>query len=301
MLRGAVDQDRRRMGRFLLLGSVSPRLMTQVSESLAGRLSLVELTPLTLPELSRNEQRRRRWLFGGFPDGGMLAGRGYPVWQQDYLSLLVQRDLPNWGSPASAAIMDRLLHMLAAVHGQEWNAAQVGKSLALSYHTVNNYVDYLEGAFLIRRLPAFHANIRKRMVKRPKLYWRDTGLLHALLNVGDERALLNAPWVGASWEGFVIEQTLAALDLADRQCQAFHMRTSDQWEIDLVLDISGEIWALEIKLTATPRQADLTRLNRAADLIGADRRFLVCCEADLMDDGTRVVCDLDGLLGLLSQ
>ena len=209
-LRGAIDSNRKRNGRFLLLGWVSPALMTNVSESLAGRLSIVEMTPLLRSELRNDTQRERLWLFGGYPDGGVLNGRGFPLWQRDYLSLLVQRDLPNWGLPARPQLTSRLLRMLAAIHAQEWNASQIGKSLGLSYHTVNNYVDYLEGAFLVRRLPPYFANIRKRVIKRPKLYWRDTGLLHALLNVRDRDTLLNQPWVGASWEGFVIEQILAA-------------------------------------------------------------------------------------------
>ena len=173
-LRGAIDADRARNGRFLLLGSVSPALMREVSESLAGRLALLELTPLSLGELSASD-RAGRWLLGGHPDGGVLASaRRYPTWQTSYLALLAQRDLPSWGLPARPQATERLLHMLAAAHGQEWNASAIGKSLALSYHTVNDYLDYLEGAFLIRRLPACHADIRKRLVKRPKLHWRDS-------------------------------------------------------------------------------------------------------------------------------
>ena len=173
-LRGAIDADRGRNGRFLILGSVSPALMRDVSESLAGRLALLELTPLSIGELSVPE-RSRRWLLGGYPDGGGLApARRFPTWQMSYLTLLAQRDLPSWGLPARPQATERLLDMLAAVHGQEWNASAIGKSLALSYHTVNGYLDYLEGAFLIRRLPACHANIRKRLVKRPKLHWRDS-------------------------------------------------------------------------------------------------------------------------------
>ena len=147
----------------------------------------------------------------------MLGERRFPQWQLDYLTLLTQRDLPNWGLPAVHRTTDRLLRLLAAAHGQEWNASQIGKSLALSYHTVNSYLDYLEGAFLIRRLNAFHGNLRKRLVKRPKVYWRDSGLLHALLNVGDAETLLRQPWVGVSWEGFVIDQALTALQHAGRR------------------------------------------------------------------------------------
>ena len=231
----------------------------------------------------------------------MLTGRGFPTWQHDYLNLLTQRDLPNWGLPASAPTTRRLLQMLAATNGQEWNATQIGKSLALSYHTVNGYLDYLEGAFLIRRLLPFHANIRKRIVKRPRVYWRDSGLLHALLGVGDADELLNHPSVGASWEGFVIDQVFTTLHHAERPFEAFSFRTSDQREIDLVLRVGAELWALEIKLTTRPRLADLKRLNAAADVIAADRRFLICRSSPWLAHDHQVVCDLDGFLSFAAK
>ena len=294
-LRGAIDADRGRNGRFLLLGSVSPALMRRVSESLAGRLGLVELAPFALSELPKATQRARRWLQGGYADGGVRNGRGFPTWQLDYLALLAQRDLPDWGLPAPPRTTDRLLRMLAAAHGQEWNATAIGKSLGLSYHTVNGYLDYLEGAFLVRRLDAYHANIRKRLVKRPKVYWRDTGLLHALMNVQDVPALLHQPWVGASWEGFVIDQALVALQHAGLPHSAWHLRTADQREIDLLLAVAGELWALEVKLTTGPRPADLARLNATADLVEANRRILVCQQCERVETETQVVCDVQGL------
>lgn len=298
-LRGEIDRERERRGRFLLLGSVSPTLMTRVSESLAGRLSVVELAPLALTELRSNAQRNRHWLMGGFPDGGALNGRTFPTWQRDYLDLLRQRDLPNWGLPAAPQTTLRLLRMLASAHGHEWNASQIGKSLGLSYHTVNSYLDYLVGAFLFRRLDAWHANIGKRLVKRPKVYWRDTGLLHALLNVESADALLSQPWVGASWEGYVIQQVLTALETRGAAHSAFHFRTSDQREIDLVLEFGTERWAIEVKLTSRPTRDDLESLNRNADLIEADQRFLVCRRAELLRSGNQTICDLEGMLDRL--
>lgn len=273
-LRAAIDGDRRRNGRFLILGSVSPTIMTQVSESLAGRLALVELTPFSLSEVPR-VPLARLWGRGGYPDGGVRGGSRFPQWQRDYLSLLAQRDLPAWGLPAKPQVTLRLLRMIAAVHGQAWNATQIGQSLSLSYHTVNSYLDYLEGAFLIRRLPPYHANVGKRLVKSPKVYWRDTGLLHSLLGGAPEAALLDQPWVGASWEGFVIEQLLALLAQRDHRAEAFFFRTSDQQEVDLVLDFGAELWAIEVKLTATPGPDAMRRLNQAADLIGAHKRILI--------------------------
>ncbi len=300
-LRGAIDQDRRRMGRFLLLGSVSPSLAAEVSESLAGRLSLVELTPFIWNELPTKAARDRLWCCGGYPDGGVLARRQYPQWQIDYLALLAQRDLPNWGLPAKSQVTQRLLKMVAAVHGQTWNAARIGQSLGLSYQTANSYMDYLIGAFLIRRLQPYHANIKKRLVKSHKVYWRDSGLLHALLNVADENDLLNQPWVGASWEGFVIEQILGVLQQHGRQFDAFFFRTSDQYKIDLVLQFGRSLWAVEVKLTSSPGPGDMARLNKAADMIKADKRILVSQVKQTTEGGAQVSCNLPWLLKYLQH
>ena len=298
-LRGAIDEDRKRNGRFLVLGSVSPTLMTQVSESLAGRLSIVELTPLLWAELETRTSRERLWLTGGYPDGGVLGSKTFPTWQADYLRLLIERDLPTWGLPARPRTTERLVKMLAAVHSHLWNASQLGKSLGISYHAVNSYVDYLVGAFLIRRLPPYHANLKKRLVKSPKMYWRDSGVLHSLLNVGDQTRLLEQPWVGASWEGFVIEQVLGHLSARGLACDAYHFRTSDGREIDLVLELAGESWAIEVKLTASPRPTDMRGLDQASDLIGADRRFLVSQTRRPAGDSRRGSVSLPRLLEIL--
>jgi hypothetical protein len=275
--------------------------MTEVSESLAGRLSILTLTPFLHGELASDAARKRLWLVGGFPDGGILQRSRYPQWQRDYLALLTQRDLPNWGLPAAPRVTDRLLRMTAALHGQPWNASQVGQSLGLSYKTVNSYVDYLEGAFLVRRLPPFQTNLRKRLVKTPRIYWRDTGLLHAVLNVPDEDALLAQPWVGASWEGFVIEQVLGTLSARGVSFESYYFRTSDLYEVDLVIDTGRERWAIEVKLTASPGPDDMARLDRAAGMIGATRRFLVTRTRRPAGDDRRASCDLGGLLERLSQ
>lgn len=298
-VRGAIDRDRKRFGRFLLLGSVSPALAAHASESLAGRLSTIELTPLRWGELPRT-RRTAHWLRGGFPDGGILDAHAFPQWQLDYLSLVVQRDLPAWGLPAKPQVTDRLLRLLAAVHGQLWNASRLGQSLGLSYHTVNSYLDFLVGAFLLRRLPPFEANIGKRLVRSPKLYWRDSGLLHALLNVPDEHTLLNQPWVGASWEGYVIEQILGELSARGARAEPYFFRTSDGNEIDLVVDFGGDRWAIEVKLSASPTPADMERLDRTADLIGATRRYLVSQTPRSVGTEKRASCNLSGLMERLA-
>ena len=300
-LRGAIDQHRKRFGRFLLLGSVSPALMRQVSESLAGRLSLIGLTPFLVTELSAKASLARHWLCGGYPDGGILESRQYPQWQLDYLNLLSQRDLPNWGLPAKPQTTDRLLRMLAALHGQVWNASQLGKSLGLSYHTVNSYLDYLVGSFLIRRLQPYQANIGKRLVKSPKVYWRDSGLLHALMNVPDQNTLLSRPWVGASWEGYVIEQILGVLSAQRINCNAYYFRTRDQKELDLVLDFGAELWAVEIKLTAAPGPDDMARLSKSAELINASGCFLISQTRRSTGTGRRLSCNLRTFLDTLIE
>ncbi len=290
-LRHSIDAERRRNGRFLLLGSVSPALMREVSDSLAGRLSLVELTPFLTRELA-DVDLDRLWLMGGYPDGGVLGSDAYPQWQRNYTALLSLRDLPAWGLPSKPDTTQRLMRMLAALHGQRWNASQVGKSLGLNYQTVNSYLEYLQGAFLIRRLPPYQSNVRKRLVKSPKLYWRDTGVLHGLHNVPDRDTLLAQPWVGASWEGFVIEQVLGHLAATGRSCEAYCFRTSDGHEVDLVLDFGTAIWALETKLTSSPTRADMRRLAAVMPMIGAARGFLVCRAAEAMGEGELMCADL---------
>jgi predicted AAA+ superfamily ATPase len=299
-LRAAIDERRKAMGRFLLLGSVSPGLAKQVSESLVGRLSLVELTPFLLEELSP-DRFEDLWLFGGYPDGGILDPVDFGRWQQDYLTLLAQRDLPAWGLPAKAQTTERLLRMIAAVHGQTWNASRIGQSLGLNYQTINSYLDYLIGAFLIRRLEPYHANVGKRLTKSPKVYWRDPGLLHSLLQTRTLDDLLAQPWVGASWEGFVVEQILDHLAAWGRTMQASFLHTSDQYEIDLVLDFGRSLWAVEVKLTANPSVSDVRRLSKVADLIQADHRVLVARVPESLESDGLLVTHLPGLLDRLRR
>jgi hypothetical protein len=299
-LRGAIDADRSRRGRFLLLGSVSPALMREVSESLAGRLALVELTPFLAPELPRTPVADL-WLNGGFPDGGVLGQDRFPAWQRDYVTLLTERDLPAWGLPSKPQVTTRLIRMLAAVHGQTWNASQIGQSLGLSYHTVNTYVDWLEGAYLVRRVPPWLPNLRKRLVRSPRVYWRDSGLLHAIHGVRTRIELLAQPWVGASWEGFVLQQVVGTLAALGHAVQPHWFRTADGDEIDLVFELGGRVWAVETKLTSAPSEEDLARLDRAADLARADRRILVAQVARSTVRAGRGVASLPDLLRILQR
>lgn len=294
-LRGTIDVDRKRNGRFLLLGSVSPTLVTNVAESLAGRLGLVRLTPFILPELPAG-RLDDLWLRGGYPDGGILEPGMFPDWQGHYLDALVSRDLPQWGLPARPQQTMRLLAMLAASHGRPLNASQIGASLALDHKTVLRYCDVLDGAFLIRRVPPFSGNVRKRIVKTPRVYWRDSGLLHALMNVADLDQLYRQPWLGHSWKGFVIDQTLATLAAAGKRAQPFFLRTSDGYELDLLLDWGTDRWAVAVKLTSDPSTDMIARLHKTADLVDASRRVLVCRIGRPIENPTLLVTDLAGWL-----
>jgi len=283
-IRSVIDADRQRTGRFLLLGSVSPGLMKEVSESLVGRIALCELAPLSLAEIEDTKDDEL-WLKGGYPDGGILKAENYPVWQGSYLDLLAMRDLPIWGLPAQPPAIQRFFRMLAISHGNVWNASQTGKSLGVSYHTVSSYLNYLEQAYLTRRIPPYYANLKKRLTKSPKVYWRDSGLLHCLLRVHTSTELLSQPWVGASWEGWVIEQVLIFLNNSAAQYDGpYYLRTNDGYEVDLIFVLSGITYAIEIKLTSLPGQSDMQRLQKAADLIGKTVKVLISRTSDHIEN-----------------
>jgi predicted AAA+ superfamily ATPase len=298
-LRGSIDSDRKRSGRFLLLGSVSPSLMQNVSESLAGRMGIVSMGPLSYPEVAGRQGTdclENLWLRGGFPDGGILEPGRFPEWQKDYLELLATRDLPTWGFPAKPQRTRRLLSMLAAVNAQPLNASNLAGALGIDHKTVIGYCDFLEETFLLRRLRPWSGNIAKRLVKTSRLYWRDSGLHHALLNVQNLEHLYSQPWVGQSWEGFVIEQILTALNLAGLSAEPYFFRTSDGIEADLLLDWAGERWAIEIKLTSNPTRTMMQGLQKAAELTGATSRFLVCQTAEEIRSDGLLVTNLPSFL-----
>ncbi len=274
-IRSAIDAERGRKGRFLLLGSVSPGLMKEVSESLAGRIALCELTPFSITEIDKAKDDEL-WLEGGYPDGGILGDKNYPVWQNNYLDLLSMRDLPVWGLPAKPPAIRRFFTMLAIGHGNAWNASQMGKSLGVSYHTATSYLNYLEQAFLIRRIYPYHDNLKKRLTKSPKVYWRDSGLLHSLLRLNTFDDLISHPRVGASWEGWVIGQVLDFLNNTGTQYDGpYYLRTNDGYEIDLIISLSGTVYTIEIKLTSSPSQGDMQRLRKTSALIGETTAVLI--------------------------
>ena len=299
-IRNAIDNNRKKNGRFMILGSVSPGLMQQVSEFLTGRIALCEISPLAIGEINKKDIDRL-WLKGGFPDGGILDDEQFPVWQQNYLDLLAMRDLPHWGLSARPQVILKFFKMIAAVHGGLWNASQIGKSMGLSYHTVNSYLDYLDQVYIIRKLNPYFSNLKKRLVKSHKIYWRDSGLLHSLLKINNFDELISQPWVGASWESFVIEQILNSLDSQGRQYEACFLRTSDGYELDLVLMLDNKKWAFEIKLTGVPGNEDMNRLIKTSEMIGADNTVLVSRTKKEIKGKNIISTNLAGILKILSE
>lgn len=247
-LRGAIDEAGTRRKRFVLLGSAQPSLVRGVSESLAGRIGIFELDPLLAREAASGPRPRAWqgvWLRGGFP----AALRGdFRDWWESYLRLYVERDLPMLGLEARPLLLRRLLGMLAHAQGGLANASQLGASLGVSHNVVQRYLDILEQTFMIRRLPPFFENVGKRLTKAPKIYIRDTGLLHHLLNIGSLRALDAHPARGASWETFVLEEIVRREKLAHPFSRAYFWRTHAGAEIDLLLDRGERRIALEIKV-----------------------------------------------------
>ncbi len=253
VLRGLIDQGRRqgrRAGLYLLLGSASPELLKQASESLAGRIAYRELTPFTASEIPA-DGLGRLWLRGGFPDSYLAADEAVSLrWRQDFIRTYLEREAPLFGGRIGPEALRRLWGMLAHGQGGLLNSARLAASLGMDVRTVNRYVDLLVELFLVRRLQPWHANAGKRLTRSPKLYVRDSGILHALLAIRDEDTLLSHPVAGTSWEGFAIESLIAA----GRDVQAHFYRTAAGAELDLVLVLpGGEVWAVEIKRSLSPK------------------------------------------------
>lgn len=267
-LRGIIDANRR-PGRFVLLGSASPDIVRGSAETLAGRIGCLQLTPFTVLEV---EDLKRLWHRGGFPLSYLAdSERTSKVWRKSFITTYIQRDLGLLGLQTEVQVMDRFWRILATAHGNLLNAESLGRALDLSRTTIMRYVDFLEGAFMLRRLPPWFRNINKRLVKSPKIYLRDSGLLHSLLNINTYEALINHISVGASWEGFVIEQII---NCAEEDINAWFYRTQQGAECDLILERSDKVLAaVEIKLGSSPKISKGFRISM--EDTGAQHGYLV--------------------------
>ncbi len=244
--------------RFLILGSTSPELMRQSSESLAGRIETIAMSGFSMREVGSSAQARH-WLRGSFPLSFLARTEADSiVWRKNFIQTFLERDLPQWGIGIPSAALLRFWTMLAHYHGQTWNAAEPARSLGVSEPTVRHYLDILSGVFMVHQLLPWYANLKKRQVKSPKIYFRDTGLLHHLLSIRTEKELLSHPKCGASWEGYVIEETIKAIDPDDVYFWATHSGA----EIDLLLVKNGRMLGVECKRVDAPRITPSMRTAR---------------------------------------
>ncbi|MEM7109004.1 MAG: ATP-binding protein, partial [Bacteroidota bacterium] len=249
ILRSLVDENKQ-PGRFVVLGSASPQLLRQSSESLAGRINYLELFPLNVLE-AESILLNDLWLFGGYPDPA-LSGKPKFIqsWYRSFVQSYIQRDLPMYGLPAEPVVTNRLLQMIASENGGAMNYSTFAKSLSLSVPTIKTYIGFLASAYLVSFLKPWYVNSKKRLVKSPKIYFRDTGMLHYLLGINTYDQLLGNIAVGNSWEGFVIHQIQAVLPPDD---ELFYYRTQDGAEIDLLIRRNNKwLAAIEIKMTNSP-------------------------------------------------
>ena len=273
-LRGLIDQarrDGRRTTQYLLLGSASLDLLKQSGESLAGRIAYLELAPFNVLE-TQDLPRDDLWVRGGFPESLLAPNDSRSLrWRQDFIRSYLERDIPQFGPRIAAETLRRFWSMLAHHQGGLVNTAQFARNLGVDAKTAASYLDLLSDLLIARRLPAWHANLGKRLVKSPKVYVRDSGLVHALLNITDKETLLAHPIVGQSWECFVIENVLVC---AGGKAQAYFYRTGGGAEIDLLLAWpGGELWAIEIKRSLGPK---LERgFHAACEDLAPARKFVV--------------------------
>jgi len=275
-LRGIIDQGRRAgkgIGRFLILGSASMDLLRQSSESLAGRISYIEMDPFLTLELPADiGTLTRLWLRGGFPGSYLASSDALSLrWREDFIRTYLERDVPQFGPRVPAVLLEKLWTMLAHGQGTLLNASRLASALQISAPTVQRYIDLLADLLLVRRLQPFHRNAGKRLVKSPKVYIRDSGLVHALLGLRTFNDLAGHPVSGLSWEGFVIESLLA---VAPERAFASFYRTVAGAEIDLLLELpGGALWAIEIKrsLSARPEKG----FHIACEDLKPDKRFVV--------------------------
>ncbi len=300
-LRGLIDVGRRRnvkAGRFLLLGSSSIDLLRQSGESLAGRIAYVELGPFNVLEAD-DPACEKLWIRGGFPDSFLAeTDKASAIWRENFIRTYLERDIPQLGPRVPAETLRRFWTMLAHVQGGTLNAAQLARGLGVDGKTVARYLDLLVDLLLVRRLPPFHPNVGKRLVKSPKVYVRDSGIVHTLLGLDDRETVLGHPVAGGSWEGFVVENLLSA---APERVNASFYRTAAGAEIDLVLEMpGGERWAVEIKRGLRPTLDK--GFHHAREDLKPERSFVVYSGEERYPRGEGVeVIGLHDLTSLVSR
>ncbi|MFD2034187.1 ATP-binding protein [Belliella marina] len=271
LIRSLVDEQRT-PGRFVVLGSASPELLKQSSESLAGRINYIEMYPLNLLEVEDRIPKESLWINGGFPEPALSTSKKFiQNWYRSFINSYIQRDLPSLGLPANPNVSRQMLMMMASLNGATLNYSMLAKSLGLSIPTVKTYLSFFTNAFLLTELPSWYTNIKKRLVKSPKMYFRDNGMLHYLLGISDRESLFGNIAVGTSWESFVIHQVKSVLNIDD---EIYYYRTQDGAEIDLLIRRENRwLAAAEIKLSLSPKLTKGSYL--AMGDLGVEKLFVI--------------------------
>lgn len=304
VLRGVIDRNRQagqRGGQFLLLGSASMELMRQSSESLAGRIHYLDLGGLHALEVARDSGTllRQLWFRGGFPESYLAQSDADSMtWLEMLIRTYLERDMPQMGFRVPASRMRRLWTMLAHLQGETLNYSKLAGSLEVDGKTVTHYLDILVDLLLVRRLEPWHANVKKRLIKSPRYYIRDSGILHRLLGIANHEALLSNPVLGKSWEGFVVENLLS---VCAGKVEPYFYRTATGVEVDLVLRFAdGQVWAIEIKHGSAPRIKE--SFHMASSDIEATHKFIVYGGEDEFPVGQNTtVISLQGMMSLLAN
>lgn len=271
-LRVLVDEKRDR--KFLILGSASQQLLQQTSETLAGRITYIEMMPFSLEEVT---DQKKLWVRGGFPLSYLASiDKISEDWRRSYIKTFLEKDIPNFGITIAPQVIRRFWTMVAHYHGNIFNASEIGQSLGVNYKTAQHYLDLLEATFMLRRLNPWFSNIKKRQVKSPKIYFRDSGLFHTLLGIHDYSALLNHPKLGASWEGFAMEQIIRHLDAENEDCYFWATHTGG--ELDLLISKNGRNVGFEFKYTSQP--AITKSIHSALEDLEIDKIIVITPESD---------------------
>ena len=290
VLRGLIDKNKElghKHGQFLLLGFASPDLLRQSSESLAGRISYIEMDGFSALETEADSDNLRRlWLRGGFPTSYLASDDDSAMdWLEDLIRTYLERDVPQMGFRVSASKLRRLWTMLAHLQGEVVNVSKLAGNLEVQRAAINHYIDILVDLLLVRRLQPWHVNVKKRLVKSPRYYIRDSGIQHRLLSIDTYDALLSYPALGKSWEGFVIENIHSVLP---RRAETYFYHTAAGAEVDLVVKLSfSEIWAIEIKYGVAPKPSK--HYSRTCEDMGATKKYIVYGGSDEFSIGNDVV------------
>ncbi len=288
-LKVVIDEDREKNGRFIILGSAHPSLIKKASESLAGRVAFIDLETLSQLEYNLENSKEKLndlWINGGYPTICQDHNTQFKSeWFDSYLKTFIERDLSSYNIDIQPQLMRKLILMISHLHGQQWNASAVASSAGITYHTANRYLNILDSAFIARILKPYHVNIKKRLVKSGKVYLRDSGIYHHLLQIQSLDALLSSPYAGNSWEGYIIEEIIKQFSFHIKNPNFYYYRTHTGLEADLILDFGTNVIPIEIKLGSNIQKKWISNLKTVMEDVKAETGILIYSGEDSFELG----------------